>query len=267
MGFMRDAKHRIGYRALAPMYDKVLTVSEEVRRFSIEQDRLAPSKVSTLYNAVDLARVPGMVDRSEIRERLGLKSDSPVIVSVGNLRRLKGFDVLVRAAAIVYREFPKAVFVVAGGQDPHEPECLRELEKLRSELGIAGNVKFLGSVEDVLSLLKACDAFCLLSRTEGFSNALLEAMACGIPCVATRVGGNSEALGDGHSGLLVESEDHESAAVQICKLLQDKKLAQCLGERGQNSISERFTPEVVMAQLAGIYDALLTERKRTANRA
>lgn len=267
MGFMRRAKHRMGYRILAPMFDKVLTVSEEVRHFSIEHDRLAPSRVSTLYNAVDLTRIPVTIDRHEIRGSLGVSGASQVIASVGNIRNVKGFDVLVRAAAIVCREFPKAVFVIAGGQDPAEPQCLRELEKLCAELGIAGNVKFLGPLENVLLLLKASDAFCLLSRSEGFSNALLEAMACGIPCVASRVSGNSEALNDGTSGFLVESEDHESAAAQICVLLRDRKLAQCMGERGQSAIRARFTPEIIIAQLVEIYDALLAAHKRPADEA
>jgi glycosyltransferase involved in cell wall biosynthesis len=85
-------------------------------------------------------------------------------------------------------------------------------------------------------------------------------MACGIPCVATRVGGNGEALGNGSSGFLVESEDHEAAAAQICRLLRDKKLAQSMGERGQKAIGERFTPEVTIGQLVEIYDTLLAAR-------
>jgi glycosyltransferase involved in cell wall biosynthesis len=267
MGFMRRAKHRVGYRALAPMFDKVLAVSEEVRHFSIAHDRLAPSKVSTLYNAVDLTRVPGTVDKGEILERLGVRGATQLIASVGNLRRVKGFDVLVRAAAVVCRKFPKAVFVVAGGQDPAEPQCLRDLEKLCAELGMANNVKFLGPLENPLLLVKASDAFCLLSRSEGFSNALLEAMACGTPCVATRAGGNPEALDDGHSGFLVDSGDHESAAVQICRLLRDKELAQRIGDRGRDAIGERFTHEVVIAQLIGIYDELLAVRKRPVGEA
>lgn len=266
MGFMRGAKHRIGYRALGQMFDKVLAVSERVRRFSIEQDGLDASKVGTLYNAVDVRKV-GLTHKDEIRNRLGLSGASHVIVSVGNIRRLKGFDVLIRAAAIVCREFPEAVFVVAGGSDPAEAHCLHDLEKLSSEFGIADNVKFLGLVEDVVPLLDASDAFCLLSRSEGFSNALLEAMASGISCVATRVGGNSEALDDGYSGFLVENEDHEAAATKICELLRDKELARCMGGRAQSSVSARFTPEIVISQLVAIYEGLLANRKQPVGQA
>ncbi len=264
MGLMRHAKHRVGYRILAPMFDKVLTVSEEVGHFSIEHDRLDPSRVRTLYNAVDMTKIPGTLDKQEILRNLGVSGGSQVIASVGNIRHVKGFDVLVRAAAIVCREFPRAVFVIAGGQDPAEPRRLRDLEKLCAELGIAGKVKFPGPLENVMPLLKASDAFCLLSRSEGFSNALLEAMACGIPCVASRVSGNSEALDNGTSGFLVESEDHESAAARICSLLWDRKLAQSIGDCGQDSIRARFTPEIMIAQLVEIYDELLAACKRPA---
>jgi len=261
MGFLQSAKHRIGYRALRGMFDGVLTVSEQVRQASIDQDGLDPAKVITIYNAMDTRRLRGETITSDIRQRFGIGNASHVIVSVGNLRRIKGFDIFIRAAAHVCRKFPAAMFVVAGGPYPAEPACLSELQQLSSALGIGGNMRFLGPLEDVIPLLKASDVFCLLSHSEGFSNALLEAMACGLPCVATRVGGNGEALEDGRTGFLVEDGDHEAAADRIMCLLgsptQAKRVAVC----AQDEIARRFVPEIMMSQLVQVYDTRLGVRR------
>jgi glycosyltransferase involved in cell wall biosynthesis len=263
MGFLRRPKHRLAYRVLGPIFDHVLTVSDGVRRFSIEQDRLNPAKVSTIHNAVDMQSY-AQPTVSAARERFGIAEATHVIASVGNIRHIKGFDVVIRAAALVCLEFPKAVFVVAGGSDPAEPQCRRELEDLASRLGITQNVRFLGRLDDVAPLLKTSDVFCLLSRSEGFSNALLEAMGCGLPCVATRVGGNEEALEDKQGGFLVDCEDYESAAAHLRDLLRNEVRAQDMGKRGQDSVRERFTPEVVISQLVRLYDELL--RRRTESK-
>jgi glycosyltransferase involved in cell wall biosynthesis len=262
MGFLRGARHRVAYRALQGMFDGVLAVSEQVRKVSIEQDGLAPGRVKTIYNAVDPERLRASVVARDVRERLGLGDASHVIASVGNLRRVKGFDVLLRAAALVCREYPGAVFVVAGGEDPAEAQGRRDLEALSSALGIAGKVRFVGPLDDVVPLLKASNVFCLLSRSEGFSNALVEAMACGLPCVATRVGGNGEAIEDGRSGFLVESEDHAAAAARILELLRDPVRAIGIGENAQTVVARRFTPRIVTAQLVELYEKLLADRGR-----
>jgi glycosyltransferase involved in cell wall biosynthesis len=264
MGFQRLAKHRVAYRALRGMFDQVITVSEQVRRFSIEQDRLDPARVTTIYNAIDLRKFRTKTAAGEVREQFDLSGASHVVVSVGNLRWIKGVDVFIRAAAQVCRDFPQAVFVVAGGTDPAEPQYLQELQALCADLGIVQNLRFLGMLEDVIPLLKASDVFCLLSRSEGFSNALLEAMACGLPCVATRVGGNGEALEDAKSGFLVQSEDYETAALRVCQLLRDPAMAQRMGTRAQASTGERFAPEIVTSQLVEVYEELLGARKRLA---
>jgi glycosyltransferase involved in cell wall biosynthesis len=262
MGILRTGKHHRAYRTLAPVYDKVLTVSDQVRRYSIEQDGLRPDKVATIYNAVDLHRFPLRQPENveEFRKRLGLADASHVIATVGNLRRVKGLDVLVRAAALVCREFPRAIFVVAGGSDPAEPELRQDLETLVRELGIGNNVRFLGSVADVIALLQASDLFCLLSRSEGFSNAVVEAMACGLPCVATRVGGNGEAVEHERTGFLVESEDYQSAASRICELLRDPENAVHLGANSRSFVEGHFTPDIVTSQLVKTYEELLHAR-------
>jgi len=264
MGFLRTGKHKLAYRFLGGMYDRVLAVSEQVRLAMIEQDRLDPAKVITVYNSVEPPRSLTATELEQVRNRFGAGSASPVIISVGNLRSIKGFDVLIRAAAKVCREFPRAVFLVAGGPAPNEPDCLLGLQALSASLGISERVRFLGPVEDIAGLLQASDLFCLLSRTEGFSNSVIEAMICGLPCVVTRVGGNGEAVDHGESGFLVESGDDTAAAAAILRLLRDPAYAKAVGECARKSAVRRFSPATIISQLAGVYETVLSRRRRVS---
>jgi L-malate glycosyltransferase len=109
-------------------------------------------------------------------------------------------------------------------------------------------------------LLKMSDAFCLLSRSEGFCNALLEAMACGIPSVVTRVGGNPEAITDGENGFLVPVEDDAAAAERLLTLLRHPERRAKIGESGRKSVQTRFSADVMIQKLIGVYRDLLAKR-------
>src|SRR5260370_11286367 len=213
MGILRSPKHDFGYRMMNPMFDLVLAVSEEVRRFCIQKDHLSPKKVVTLYNGLELNRIPSRNGNRSLRCALGMDASTPIVVTVGHIRPVKGIDVLVETAAKVAREFPGVAFLVIGRNS--DPKYFQELESRIAELGLRENVRFFGESENIFFLLQMCDVFYLPSRSEGFSNALIEAMACGLPCIATRVGGNAEAIEEGRSGYLIESEDSQTAAERI----------------------------------------------------
>jgi glycosyltransferase involved in cell wall biosynthesis len=240
------------------MFDQVHAVSEQVREFSIREDHLEPSRVVTLHNGVDLHEVESAKPLVDPEVALGIRGYSHVIATVGNLRPVKGIDVLLRAAAIVCRSFPNAVFLVVG--EPHGHGYFDELKSLAGVLGLHNNVRFLGLRKDPLSILKIADVFCLPSRTEGLSNALLEAMACGLPCVATKVGGNPELVKEGQSGFLVPSEEPEAIAARIMDLLRDRELASSMGDTGRRLVENGFTVGHMVTRLVELYDGLLTQR-------
>ena len=259
MGIQRGPGHKAAYRWLNGYFNEVQTVSEQVRRFFIEQDGIHPDRAVTVYNGVDLPTRPAGADRESLRAKFGLNPDVPLIVTVGNVRKVKGFDVFLRAAAKVCTVMPEAVFAVAGHN--HDPEQSRELESLRRDLGVERNFLFLGPMADVTPLLYASDVFCLLSRSEGLSNALLEAMACELPCVATRVGGTPEVVVDGQTGFLVGNEDAESAAAKILQLLRRPTTAWGMGVAGRHVVEDRFTTESMMRNLVNSYERLLTSTR------
>jgi glycosyltransferase involved in cell wall biosynthesis len=257
MGIQRGAKHRLGYRLLGRYFDEVHTVSDTVRQFCIENDRLRPDKVCTVANGVDLPPASAIAEANGMRRRLGLPETGPLVVSVGHIRPVKGFDILLKAAAGV----PSATFAIAG--DSHDGAHANHLKEQACALGLGARFVFLGPVQNVPALLYSSDMFCLLSRSEGMSNALLEAMACRLPCIATRVGGNPEVIREGRTGFLVDDGDSEGAAARIHELIGNPERAREMGAEGRRVVEENFTTEVMMKNVIGSYERLLQSvRKR-----
>lgn len=247
MGILRSGKHHVAYRMLSGMPDAVLAVSEQVRRHAIEVDGVAPERVETIYNGLDLAQ--WTAGRRVHREA------GPVITTVGNLRRVKGHDVFLEAAAMVCREIPEARFTLGG--DVLEPEYFAALQKQVTRLGLEQQVSFVGGVRDLPRHLAGADLFVLPSRSEGFSNAILEAMAASLPVVATDVGGNAEAVRTGVTGLIVPPENAEALARAMLEILSDPRRAAAMGAAGKTVVAENFTTDAMMRRIVGVYDRLL----------
>ncbi len=259
MGIFRSAKHGIGYWVVNHLVDQVQAVSEEVRRFVINKDSLAPQKVVTVYNGIDFEAITAADGAADLRAKLGLDLSRPIITTVANIRAVKGLDVLIRSAAIVCREFPEARFLIIG--EVADRPCFDQLQELIRNLHLVENIIFVGGSDKVLSFLKLSNLFCLLSRSEGFSNAILEAMATGLPCVVTKVGGNPEAVEEGQSGFVVPSEDANTAADRILTLLRYPDRAKQMGEVGRRVIASKFTVEAMVSRWAKLYDDLLAARR------
>ncbi|HEU4415792.1 MAG TPA: glycosyltransferase [Candidatus Angelobacter sp.] len=258
MGILRKTKHRLAYRLVNRISDRVLAVSEEVKRFCIDQDRIDPAKVSVVYNGVDLPQLAA-VEGTNPFAGAEWAGASHIITCVANVRRIKGIDVLVRCAQRVCRELPGAVFLIVGSL--YEKDFSAEIQGMIRSMGLENNVKLLGFVEDPTPLLKMSQAFCLLSRSEGFCNALLEAMACGVPAVVTRVGGNPEAIREGENGFLVASEDDAAAAERLLFLLRNPARAAEIGEAGRVEAKTRFSAETMIQQLIAVYREMMARRK------
>ncbi len=258
MGILGTAKHRAGYRILNPLFDQVQAVSDSVREHVVKTEKLDPAKVITIPNGVDVEQITAAKQSLELRRLLKIGSEVPLIVTVGNIRHVKGVDVLLRAMPSVIESYPKATLLIIGSVN--EPEHCLELKNLIADLNLSSNVKFLGKSDQVFSLLKACDIFCLPSRTEGMSNALLEAMACGLPCVATAVGGTPEVIADGENGYLVTSEDAQGLADRIVCLLRKPHLADALGAAARVTVEKRFSAHRMVEDMMTAYERVLMSR-------
>lgn len=257
MGILRSRKHRMQYRLVNQLFTQVQAVSEKVREFCILEDRLAPEKVVTVSNGVDLESIDAFPSSSR-NTLLGGGDNAAVVITVANLRPVKGIDTLIRAASLVCRQIPDVSFVVVG--EAHEARYLQDLQDLATQLGVSRNIRFLGRRTDVYGLLKASDLFCLPSRSEGMSNALLEAMACQLPCVATDVGGNPEVVIQGQTGFLVSPENPDALAERIVEVLRNRDRAKYMGQEGRRVIEAKFTVQHMVEHLTFLYESLLEKR-------
>jgi len=258
MGLLRTRAHWIVYRMVRRMFDQVHAVSDQVRAFHIEHDLLSPSKVVTLNNGVDidaLDRAPA----TQWPEEFGLTERNRVVVCVANVRPVKGLEVLVRTAATVVKASPETRFLVIGAAQ--DTDYFNRVVMLAHELGVSRHIIFARARTDVASLLKQSDIFYLPSHSEGLSNAMLEAMTCSLPCVATNVGGNGELICNQVNGHLIAPNDAAAGARAIIRLLNDEDLRRNMGRAGRRIVESKFSMQVMVDRLVGLYDQLLCEQE------
>jgi glycosyltransferase involved in cell wall biosynthesis len=247
MGILRTSKHHYAYRILAELPDAVFAVSEQVRQYCIQTDGIPPERIRTIYNGLDLTSWPPRLPCSG-------PGNSIQVTTVGNIRHVKGHDILIRAAAIVLQEFPEVTFKVVG--EPLEDEYFQSLRGLVEELHLTDRFVFAGGSQSVREQLAESNIFVLPSRSEGFSNAIIEAMAAALPVVATDVGGNAEAVVSGVSGFLVPPEDPPALASALMKLIAAPELRARLGMAGREIAERRFSNDAMMRNTVAVYDQL-----------
>jgi glycosyltransferase involved in cell wall biosynthesis len=188
--------------------------------------------------------------RHEARARLGLEPDAFVVVGLGRLVPIKGFDLLVRALPAVVARIPSArVLLVGDGAER------RHLEAIAAALGVTERLRLTGELMDVTTPLAAADVLAVPSRNEGMGRVIVEGMAIGIPVVATAVGGIPDVVTDGECGRLVEPNDIDALAAALIELGRDDALRRKLGEAGERR-AEAFSAPVASAKLLAVYAAL-----------
>ena len=256
-GGMRSKPQKIIENRMFKSSDRITVNSEAVKKFLIEQ-KIAPQKIKVIYNGLDLERLePKAAARRKICAEFNLPAGDEIkfIALVANLRHaVKNQPMFLRAARRVSARFPNAHFIIAG-----EGELKNDLENLAREFNISQKTHFIGRCEKVGDLLSISFAGTLTSFAEGFSNSILEYMAANLPVVATRVGGASEAIIEGETGFLVESDDDESLAKRLIELLQNEKKAREMGKAGRKIVEEKFSSAAQLKNTLGLYAENLDE--------
>jgi glycosyltransferase involved in cell wall biosynthesis len=231
---------------------KVVFVSEQLKGHLRPRLRLAESQCAVIPNGVDGEAFRPCQDRS-LRFELALADDAILVGAIGNVRAPKAYDVLLRAVRILVDRSQRFHFIIAG-------DCAnalgRELVGLSRSLGIEQKVSFLGLRADVARILHNLDAFVLSSRTEGFSIACIEAMACGIPVIATRSGGPEEILEDG-AGMLVPTDDPEAIAQAVDEVTSSKGLAEALTTKALRRVQQQYSLERMVSQYESLLESLI----------
>lgn len=232
--------------------DAVIAVSEAAS-VQVQKAGMPPEQVFLVRSAVDTdAFAPIGNARLQAKQRWGLGAEAFVVATIGRLAAGKGHDGLLRAVALLSP--PERPIVLLAGDGA---ERIR-LQRLVGELGIAELVRFLGFQRDVRSILWAADGFIHVPThfPEGTPNAILEAMAAGLPVIATKVGGIPEIVRDGGTGLLVPPEDTASLAKAIQTLRKDPNLRQQLGETAQTYVRKHHTVAIMVEKVFQVYERM-----------
>jgi glycosyltransferase involved in cell wall biosynthesis len=253
----RDLAHLTWYtprrrkflRYLQSLSTIVLVNSRQIREQLVREDGFRSEFIRVIHNGIDPDQFSRVVPE---RGRLFPGMDNcRLIVSTGNMHTdVKGHPTLIEAARLICGRFPHVKFVLIGNG---KKKAL--FESKVSELGLEPNFLFLGSRPNVAEILACCDMAVLPSQAEGFSNALLEYMATGLPTVATDVGGNPEVIENGINGLLVRPNDPTALADAISSLLENPRFAAQLGAAGKERVHRHFA----FAQLTSNADSLYSE--------
>jgi len=238
-------------RALRGRDDLVISECEASRTFLVKKLGYPPAKVITIRNGVDLAGwTVSKVERQNRRLELRMGAAGLLVGAVGRLERQKGFATLIRAMAQL-KASPLSCVIIGEG-----PERAR-LESLIRHHELETRVWLIGEKPDVPGWLHSFDLFCLPSLWEGLPNALLEAMAIGLPVVASNVDGVPEAVVDGKDGVLVAPEKPVALARALGALAGDAPRRAALGRSAQAAIAERFTLRRMISEYETAYDAVL----------
>jgi glycosyltransferase involved in cell wall biosynthesis len=240
----RAGPFRFAERALTQRTARVIAITEALRRFCVEKVGLPAEKVEVVHYGLDAPPAAWGANPD-----LSLPDGSRLLLCVSRLEPQKGIDVALHALA----ELPPEAVLVVLGEGPQRAE----LEALARSLGVAERVRFPGRVGDVAALLRDAEVLVHPARWEGFGLAVLEAMLCGLPVVASRVSSLPELVADGETGILVPPDDPAALATALGILLEDRAQAMAMGEAGLRRSRERFSVAQMAEQTVRVYRQVL----------
>lgn len=244
----KRAAHRLLYRVGARMVDGVIAVSDEVARAFREETGSRGARLVVVLNGVDVDRFPAASGRDDLRTRLGLDPETHLMTMVGTFKEQKGHRFLIEAAASAMPAFPQLTIALVGSGDL-EADVRARID----DADLAARFLLLGDRRDVPELLAASDSFVLPSLWEGFSVALLEAMASGLPVVATAVSGTTQVMQDGRTGWLVPPGDAGALAAAMKEVLSDPAHAGAMGTAARLRVEDGFGARSQARAYAGLY--------------
>jgi sugar transferase (PEP-CTERM/EpsH1 system associated) len=238
-------------RLLALLVTRFHVVSRNLAEELREEWRIAPERIVTIPNGVDLSRFDPKLDGHSVRRELGLGPEHEILINVGGLRPIKDHATLIRAFAIAHRARPAARLVIVGSD--YRGIMRDQLADLARSLGVCDAIVFAGIRQDVAELLAASNVYVNSSTYEGMSNTILEAMAMMKPVIATRVGGNVDLVRDGVTGYLTPAGDPEAMAEPMIRLLSDPSHRAALGRAGLEQVEREHRMGVMVGSYAELY--------------
>lgn len=242
-------------RFLSRISSRLITVSQ-LNLQKVLDAKLAPrNKFANIYYGIDFEKFDVRIDISAKRKEIGVVGNEKIVATVGRLFPQKAPQDLIRAMPKVLAAHRDVAFVFIGGG-----EMLPQLQLLAKKLGVESQIRFLGDRDDVPELLQIVDVFILTSLWEGMPRALIEAMYCARPLVATAVDGTPELVQQNETGILVPPRDIDAIANGIITLLNDEKKAKQMGAEAKRRVSEKFAIDKMISEIERVYDELLEQK-------
>jgi len=252
--FGEKIRRRLAYRWVSRKASMV-AVSQNLKQFIVQKVGIDPEHVKVVYNGVDVLPQIDSSDMAKCNEELGLPFGNQIVGVVGNLYPVKGHQYLIASIPAVLAKCPNTTFIFAGRGQLED-----ELKAQALQLGVDGEIRFLGLRQDIPRILSILDVFVLPSLSEGLSMAILEAMSAGKPVIATDVGGNPELVDDGETGYLVPSQSSQALADRLINVLTNRERALQFGKSGQCRAQGRFSLQTMIHEYQALYDQCIEAR-------
>jgi len=234
--------------------NRFIAISQELRS-ELRDIGVKEEKIVDIPNFVNTKKFYPVLNkkRSELRSKLFLPPDKKIISFVGRLSPQKGIFYSIEAWSEVIISYPEVALLIIG-----DGPLMKSLKDQACALNLLDKIEFLGKKENISEYLQASDIFVLPSLAEGMSVALLEAMACGLPCITTKIGGNVDLIDDGKDGILVKPSSSEELASAILRLLKDKKSFKDFGSQARKKILKRYSINSIVPAYINLYKGLLS---------
>ena len=256
MGIFKSDRLTLASRLLNRRFDRVVAPSQAVLDIVARTESLRPTSARVIPNGVDIVKFAPVRDKGARRSTLpGIARESLWLVCVASLRPVKGHVHLIRALSLARSKGHDLSLLLIG-----EGAERTNIERTARAHGVLSHTHFLGKRDDVDAILPLCDIKVLPSLSEGLSNALLEAMACGLPVICTRVGGNPETVSDGVDGLLVPPSDDEALALAIEALAENGPRRLEMARMARAAIEARYSLDAMVNAFSSLYTAAAASR-------
>lgn len=230
---------------------KIIANSNPVKELTLQREKADKDRLGVIYNGIDLAVYKGIERDKILKKKLNIPEGNLVAGIVANFRPMKHHHTFIRAAAEVLKARKDVTFLLMGGG-----RLKSEMEKLGDELKISKNLLFLGSQKDILPYLSIMDVGVNCSEGEGLSNAVMEYMCAGVPCVVSQAGGNPDLIQDGVNGYTFAIDDHKALASLMLKLFEDGRVREKFVAEARRKIETEMSLGVILSRYENLYAGL-----------
>ena len=248
-------KNSLIHRWVFAQASTIIAVSHAVEQMVTKSGLVADDKIVTIHNGIDIDKF-SQASPGNVRCELHTPAETKLIGIIGHVSEHKGQDVLIKSMPSIIEKDPSVRCVIVGG-DFKDGVYVQELKALAKSLGVDEKVHFLGQRSDIPHLMKDLDVFVLASQEEPFGLVLVEAMAAGVPVIATNRGGPGEIIEEEISGLLVPYGDIDQHSRMILKILSNQALADRLIKQAHQRGRSFFSVDIMMERLIRVYESLM----------